>query len=533
MNHAQGVSPPLNFFLNVLFRHKKKALLAFLIFCSLALFITLFFPRVFASSAKAYVRIGRESISLDPTATTGQTVTMAKSQETEINSVLDIFGSRRIKKAVVHQIGVNEILETDRPKNFVLAGIKSARSAVSALLDNFSPSVEGDPTDASIPTVKEERAIKRLASQTSVVAGKNSNVITITSKAGTPRLAQSIAQATLDAFIQEHLRLNRTEGSFDFFLEQMNQTKQQLADKQDQIQKLKSRYQLLSVEGKRVALEDKLRNIELAAVNADRELTFAHAKIQNLERATAQVDKEIVTESESGIEGAAYAGMRGQLYQLEIREGELRQIYVDTHPEVVAVQEQRKALAKVLDREPEIRTAITTAINPTWQAINLTLEEQRVDALALEAQRALLVKQLQEAQSELVTLNTREVEIAALQREVDLTEASYGIHSEKLEQARIDAELGSKDISSVNVVQRASYIRKPTSPKKWRVLPAGFVLGILAALGVALLAEYLDPTVRTTEQAEAALGLPVLMTIPRSSRFECELSMKGVRHGSS
>lgn len=533
MNQATSGAQSLSNLLNVLFRHKKKSLLTFLFFCSMALFMVLFFPRTFASKAKAYARIGRESIALDPTATTGQTMKMEKSQETEINSVLDIFNSRPIKKAVVDRIGVNEILETDRPKNFVLVGLKWPRSAVSALLDSLSPAVEGDPSDASIPTVAEERAINRLESQTSVVAGRNSNVITITSKAGSPRLAQSIAQATLDAFIQEHLRLNRTEGSFDFFLDQAKQTKQELADKQDQLQKLKSRCQLLSVEGKRTALEEKLRDIELAAIHADRELVYKRAMIQNLEHATAQVEKEIVTSSLSGIADAAHVGMRGQLYQLEIREGELLQIYVPTHPMVVAVREQRKALAKILDQHPKARTQTTSAPNPTWQAIKLHLEQERVDASALEAQRTLLAKQLEVAQGELEVLNAREVEIVALQREVDLADANYRLQNEKLEQARIDAELGSQDISSVNVVQPASYIRKPISPKKWRVLPAGFMLGILAAVGVALLAEYLDPTVRTAEQVEADLGIPVVMTMPRNSRFERELSIKGVRHASS
>jgi len=39
-------------------------------------------------------------------------------------------------------------------------------------------------------------------------------------------------------------------------------------------------------------------------------------------------------------------------------------------------------------------------------------------------------------------------------------------------------------------------------------------LGLLAGIGLAFLAEYLDPTLRQREQVEA-LGLPIIASIPR------------------
>lgn len=45
-------------------------------------------------------------------------------------------------------------------------------------------------------------------------------------------------------------------------------------------------------------------------------------------------------------------------------------------------------------------------------------------------------------------------------------------------------------------------------------LPLRFVLGVLAGLGLAFLLDYLDDTVRTTDEAEALLGVPVVGEIP-------------------
>jgi capsular polysaccharide biosynthesis protein len=42
----------------------------------------------------------------------------------------------------------------------------------------------------------------------------------------------------------------------------------------------------------------------------------------------------------------------------------------------------------------------------------------------------------------------------------------------------------------------------------------------LGAVFVACMAEYFDPSLRTTEQTEQELGIPVLFSVPRDQRHE-------------
>ena len=51
-------------------------------------------PEIYRSDAKLMVRIGRESVTLDPTATTGQVIAVGPSRESEINSEMEILKSR-------------------------------------------------------------------------------------------------------------------------------------------------------------------------------------------------------------------------------------------------------------------------------------------------------------------------------------------------------------------------------------------------------------------------------------------------------
>src|SRR5690242_9635863 len=82
--------------LRALVRHRWRAGLAFVLCLIAAVAAAFVVPSKFASEAKLFVRLGRETISLDPTATTGETVTVSETREIEINSILDVLRTRAV-----------------------------------------------------------------------------------------------------------------------------------------------------------------------------------------------------------------------------------------------------------------------------------------------------------------------------------------------------------------------------------------------------------------------------------------------------
>lgn len=65
-------------------------------------------------------------------------------------------------------------------------------------------------------------------------------------------------------------------------------------------------------------------------------------------------------------------------------------------------------------------------------------------------------------------------------------------------------------------MQPATLVAKPSSPRVPLILLAGFALASLGAVCVAFAAEFLDPSLKTSEQVENELGIPVLFSVPRS-----------------
>lgn len=69
-------------------------------------------------------------------------------------------------------------------------------------------------------------------------------------------------------------------------------------------------------------------------------------------------------------------------------------------------------------------------------------------------------------------------------------------------------------VENVAVVDPALVPTDPVSPRKAMNVAVAFVLGGMLAVALAFLLEYLDTSVRTPEDVQRHLGLPVLATIP-------------------
>src|SRR5262245_51395800 len=94
----------------LLFRHKSKFVFCFTLTVCASIAVIFFWPRKYRSESKLLVRLGRETVTLDPTATTGQIVPVSVSRETEVSSVLETLRSRVMIEKLVDDVGPDAIL---------------------------------------------------------------------------------------------------------------------------------------------------------------------------------------------------------------------------------------------------------------------------------------------------------------------------------------------------------------------------------------------------------------------------------------
>ena len=97
-------------FVYVLFRHKWKMVFFFTTAVCLVTAVTICSSAIYRSEAKLLLKIGRESVTLDPTAATGPVMHVTQSRRSEINSEIEILRGRDLIEQVIDSIGCDQLL---------------------------------------------------------------------------------------------------------------------------------------------------------------------------------------------------------------------------------------------------------------------------------------------------------------------------------------------------------------------------------------------------------------------------------------
>ncbi|QDU81305.1 Chain length determinant protein [Polystyrenella longa] len=433
--------------------HWRTVLVVFIATFVLAQAIAMTLPRKYASDAKLFVKVGKESIGLDPTATTGSTISMYESREAEIRSLMEIITSRAVLERVVDKIGPEAVL-------------------------------------GSLPSQNaHEKAITHLSEAISVERGTKSSVISMHIKESSPEQAQKLLTVFLEQFRELHIQANSTEGSYDFFVKQSQliQEKYDVANKT--LQNAKNSLGITSLLEKGKVLEAQETELQKDRQVTEATLATAEAEIRGYKQALTEVPERMKTlqRDHPNISMDPTIKLRDELL---IQRQELLNKFTENHPRIKSLDDKIVEADKVLNESQAQRPELNEDNNPTYLRLMEKLKTSEATAIGLRARQARLETQFEELDAEQKKLNAHEGEIASLTKYTDvLLEKLYSYNSKK-EEARINQELGNQDISNVNVFQAPTYVTKPVSPRKSLILILSFLLSLLNALMIPLLMEY-------------------------------------------
>ena len=454
-----------------LFRHWRKITLIFTGVTSMTLLLIAMFPRSYASESKLMIRMGRESVGLDPTATTGETIMLQKTQEEEVKSAVSVLSSREVLERVAERIGTDRILKDTLKEEPTVGDGGWTRKDTASWLRKALVQLR-----LSDPGTTQDQAIRRLERGCVINAPKQSTVISIKYSATSPQLAHDIVDAVTNVFLEEYSKLNQTEGSLEFFSKQVQKLINDLTAAQEKLRDRKNAYQLTSAIKRRSILEN---------------------------------SKEAIQQKVS---------------ELEKQEMALMSRYKDEYPPLREIRRQRELAEEMLTAQTDVHVLSKNQNRTNRNVANSDQPSTQVNAASYQV--ATPAEEMPDKlNAELQALNEQEFELAQLEREVKLLGSKYEMHVEKLEEARINDALGRERISNVKVVQPASLVYKPVSPNKALFLGAALIAALIGSLGSAFISEGLDQTLRTTDQVERHLGLPVLASLPYRRRSSKQLKV--------
>ena len=460
-------------------------------------------PRNYSSEAKLFVRPGRNMV-LDPTASGGgPVVSVLDTRESELNSLLEILNNRSLLDRVVDALGAGNVLRGRLPAGDLVTGAQDQSPN--------SPGEKREPgviAEESSRSRVHQRAVAKLEKNVKIFVPKKTSTIVVRGQAESPELAQRIVGTLVSLYLDEHLRVYHTAGSYQFFVEQSDLWDKNWRDAVQKLNGVKDQWGISTIEGKRKLLQEQIADVEMKHSAGQSELAAAESRVASIQARRAELAPDVRTQSAETANPVA-DGMRQEFYKLQTKEEELAAKMGDGNPQLVILRDQMAHLKTIMEAQPPVRQQPTMGVNPARQSLELDLLREQAQVDAIRGRETKLVEMREQLRGQLKELNAQDAQLAALQHEVDSAEGRFRAYNDKREQARINQQLDQDRISNLSIVQPASYVAQTSGGKRSLLLALGLIVAALGGVAVTLAAEFLNPLFNSAADIEQRLQLPV------------------------
>ncbi len=405
-----------------------------------------------------------------------------------------------VAQNVLRMLGLGESPNTSQPQvSRDVANLNAAKSSeLSAVvtddkeIEQLAPYVRKLKGGLTVHPVKEQR-----------VNYKETRLIDIKYIHDNPEVAAKIANAIADTYVSQNyeqkIDTNATAGSF---------LQKRIADLQSQIRTNEERlinyaknHQIISLDVGQNTVVQRLAdlNSKLSQAEADRIVAEAAYRASQLPGAA---------NAQTAADGRT-AALESRLNDLQAQRARLLVEYTEEAPELVEINKQI-ALTEQQIKDTRNRATTNLATNLEARFWETRTREQNLRTIFNE-QRAQVVAQ-----------NEAAISYRIIQQEI-LTDKS--LLDGLLQRSKENDVVLSGTPNNVLVVDRAIIPRAPLGPDRGMYIGLAFITSLGFGIGLALLLNYLDDTLRTVDDVETELHLPVLSAIPSISRSRAMLKL--------
>ncbi|HEY2033030.1 MAG TPA: AAA family ATPase [Rhizomicrobium sp.] len=308
------------------------------------------------------------------------------------------------------------------------------------------------------------------------------------------RIANAVAQTYIEQ--QKDMKAEATRQANVLIARHVDELKKQVHDAEQAVADYKSKHGLLNAVGA------PLTEQEITALNT--QLAAAQAQ-QAEEEGKLAADMQQYHSGGAGAVGQAAMSdtvreLRGQQATLLQQYADLSKRYGPKHPDLIKVHNQLAAINGAISAE-----------------VSRIISQQKEMTTAAQQRTASLAASVNRDRDTLALNNTAGVKLAELQRDADAVRGVYESFLNRLKQTGAQEDLQDPD---AQVISPANIPLKPSRPSWLLAGAAAMLFAAFAAACAILLREFMDRGVRSPEEAESAVGIPVIAVVPRVAKAD-------------
>jgi polysaccharide biosynthesis transport protein len=330
----------------------------------------------------------------------------------------------------------------------------------------------------------------------------NTRLVEVTFESSDPQLAAELLNAHLENYIQQNYssRYKETADASKWLQSELDELSVKVRRSEDARIAYERNNQIWNVDDKNNVTTERLSDLNKQLTDAQsdslkKQALYEFAKAGDLDAVPQLRDNSVLQ------------GLQTKRGDLSIQYTDAVNQYGPNFPKVQRLQEQMKAVDEQIIRERK--------------GIIAQLESDYREAKQHEE---LLNRALDEQKGEVSVMSEKMIQYNILKREAEANKALYDSLQTKLKEAEISSGLKS---SNIRIVDPAMVPSAPSRPAKARNIALAFLVGLVGGIGLALLREYMDNTVKTPDDIETLVGLPSLAVVPAFEGHEGTVTRSG------
>ena len=215
--------------------------------------------------------------------------------------------------------------------------------------------------------------------------------------------------------------------------------------------------------------------------------------------------------------------LQKQLSDLQSQLLSLRARYTDDHPDVIKtkadISEIKKKLAEINKGTPDAADTVNEKASatepPEIRQLRMQIHQNQELIAEYTRQEKRTQQQIAVFQGRVSLSPTVEEQYKALTRDYDNAQKNYQDLLAHKNKADLTVNMTNQSQGEAMIVLNpANLPDSPSFPNRWMFAGGGLGAGLVLGMGLALWLELRDQSIRTEADAEAALELPMLATVP-------------------